>query len=241
MPKISVIIPTYNSAQFIERAIASIYAQTVVADWEIIVVDDGSTDDTQRMITTRYPAIRYSRQSNQGPAAARNRGLASANGEWFTFLDADDCWPPDRTAILLSVFDQSPDLMVVAGLEQFVFEDPDEAGRWRFTHPDQQRFHIHLGARLFRPEAFRRIGGFDETMRYSEDIDWINRAKEAGLAMQSIEQTTLLYTVHAHGMTYHKNVHHLQLLQALKKSLDRRRAESTGTLPMLATYGPQTD
>ena len=235
MHTISVIIPTYNSALFIARAITSIQEQHYPVQWQIIVVDDGSTDHTSTLIRDHYPFIHYIHQSNQGPAAARNAGLEAASGEWITFLDADDYWPSDRTQLLMQVFAANPQLLVTWGLVKVLFEDPEEAGRWKFVYSDQQRFDVNLGARLFRREAFERIGLFDASMRYCEDADWFYRAKEAALPMQAIEQCTLYYNVHAHGITHQQDLKQPVLL-ALKKSLDRRRNFSIRTLPKLSDY-----
>lgn len=236
MQTISVIIATYNSALFIDRAITSIYAQTYKAHWQVIVVDDGSTDGTSQKIKDQYPGVHYIYQPNRGLAAAHNTALKVATGEWVAFIDADDFWPADRTSHLMQVFVNNPVIMIAWGLEKFVFEDPAETSRWGFTHADQQRFDIHLGARLFRREAFEQIGLFDEAMRCSDDVDWFYRAKEAALAMEATEKCTLHYTQHAHGISYRKDVKALQVLQSLKKSLDRRRAANIQTLPQLSDY-----
>ncbi len=96
MPQVSVVIPLYNKGALIERAIDSILKQSF-ADWELIVVDDGSTDDgPQRVQKYSDPRIRLFRQANGGPGAARNAGIASATTQWVAFLDADDEWLPSH-------------------------------------------------------------------------------------------------------------------------------------------------
>lgn len=97
MTKYSVIMPTYNRARFIVRAIESVLSQTC-QDFEIIVVDDGSTDDTEAVLRPYVDRIRYVRQSNQGSAAARNRGIRESHGQYIAFLDSDDWWYPDKLA-----------------------------------------------------------------------------------------------------------------------------------------------
>ncbi len=88
---ISVIIPSFNRAQLLRRALASVYAQTLLAD-EVIVIDDGSTDDTQEVITQYFPQVTYIHQPNQGVSIARNTGIKRAKGQWLAFLDSDDEW-----------------------------------------------------------------------------------------------------------------------------------------------------
>ncbi len=92
---VSVIIPTYNSARYLCEALDSVLCQRY-PDYEIIVVDDGSTDDTERMIADRYPMVRYHFIENRGAAAARNFGISKAEGEFIAFLDADDRWLPEK-------------------------------------------------------------------------------------------------------------------------------------------------
>jgi glycosyltransferase involved in cell wall biosynthesis len=95
-PKVSVVIPTYNRAATVPRAIESVLAQTV-SDLEVIVVDDGSSDDTGKVLGEIFgDRIRYYAQANQDASAARNKGIAEAQGEWIAFLDSDDLWEKDK-------------------------------------------------------------------------------------------------------------------------------------------------
>ena len=95
-PKVSVVIPTYNRAATVPRAIESVLAQTVT-DLEVIVVDDGSSDDTGKVLGEMFgDRIRYYAQTNQGASVARNRGVEEARGEWIAFLDSDDLWEKEK-------------------------------------------------------------------------------------------------------------------------------------------------
>ena len=96
MTTISIIIPTYNAGQYIKEALASVLAQSF-QDFEVIIIDDGSTDDTaQKVKTLCDPRILYVYKENQGPAAARNYGLNLVRGEYIAFLDVDDLWEPHK-------------------------------------------------------------------------------------------------------------------------------------------------
>jgi glycosyltransferase involved in cell wall biosynthesis len=95
MPRVSVVIPTYNCAKFLGRTIDSALRQTY-RDFEIIVVDDGSTDGTQALVAAYEESVRYVYQTNQGASAARNAALSRASGELIAYLDADDLWRPDK-------------------------------------------------------------------------------------------------------------------------------------------------
>lgn len=104
MPRVSVIIPVFNAARTVEQAIASVRAQTFT-DFEIVAVDDGSTDGSIETLRRYGPAIKILRQSNRGPSAARNLGIANSTGEYFAFLDADDWWKPEFLARLIAALD----------------------------------------------------------------------------------------------------------------------------------------
>ena len=108
MPTVSVIIPTYNRRTYVQEAIDSVLAQTY-PDYEIIVIDDGSTDGTDQVLHARYgDRIRYVWQENQGESAARNRGIALARGEYIALLDSDDLWLPDKLAKQIPFLDSHP-------------------------------------------------------------------------------------------------------------------------------------
>lgn len=112
--KISAVIPAYNSARFIAAAVTSINAQTTAID-EIIIIDDGSTDNTEQIVADLPGNIVYVKQPNQGPSAARNRGIEMAKGDWIAFLDADDQWTPDKIARQRQTLETYPSLHLIAG------------------------------------------------------------------------------------------------------------------------------
>ena len=108
MPKVSIIIPTYNYRKYVRNAINSVLEQSF-RDFEIIVVDDGSTDDTKDIIQERYaPEVRYYYQENKGPGAARNLGLKYTRGEYIVFLDADDLFLPQNLETKITLLDEKP-------------------------------------------------------------------------------------------------------------------------------------
>lgn len=112
--KISAVIPAYNSAKFVNAAVASIHAQTAPVA-EIIIVDDGSTDETEAVVRALPGNIVYYKQTNQGPSAARNKGIELATGDWIAFLDADDQWTADKIALQKAILEKYPELVLVAG------------------------------------------------------------------------------------------------------------------------------
>ncbi len=117
IPLVSIVIPTYNRSVTVRRAIDSALAQTFL-DLEVVVVDDGSTDDTRAALSAYPEAVRYAYQRNQGPAAARNHGMRLARGEFIGFLDSDDVYYPDNVKAHLERFQANPDAgLVYAGIE----------------------------------------------------------------------------------------------------------------------------
>ena len=106
-PKISVIIPAYNSQQYIRASLESVLEQTY-SDYEVIVVDDGSTDDTKGAVLAVDGPVQYIYQSNGGPSAARNTGIGAARGELICFLDADDSWTPEKLRYSGGVYAAEP-------------------------------------------------------------------------------------------------------------------------------------
>ena len=120
-PLISVVIPAYNAAAFLAPTLASVFAQDH-RPIEVILVDDGSTDDTLAIASSWTPALRVCRQDNAGPSAARNRGIAMAEGEYLAFIDADDTWLPGRLQRHLTIMIQRPDLDMVLGLVHLDYE-----------------------------------------------------------------------------------------------------------------------
>jgi len=111
MAETSVIIPTYNRRAFLEEAVQSVRAQTY-RDFEIIIVDDGSTDDTAAFVEANRQHLKYVYQENAGPSAARNTGIARASGRYVTFLDSDDLWHPRKLEVQTAFMQSNPKAMV---------------------------------------------------------------------------------------------------------------------------------
>lgn len=184
MPLVSVVIPAYNCAQYLSRAINSALFQTY-SNIECIVVDDGSTDDTAEIIKSFGTRIRSFSRANAGASAARNAGIAAANGTYIAFLDADDYWLSTKIDNQIRVFRTNPDLVLVSC--GFSWERPNEpkdkhplpappfeAGRVRVFDTLTQLLHNpYLGTPtvVVDATAVKRIGGFDPSLAVAEDVD----------------------------------------------------------------------
>jgi hypothetical protein len=221
LPLVSVIIPVYNGARFIAEAVQSIVAQEY-GSLEIIVVDDGSTDETAEIVARLDRDVRYVFQENAGAAAARNRGVRDASGDLVAFLDADDLWATGSLRFLLNRLLEDPELDVVHGYAR-LFKDGQSNGGMDFLNPDEV-FPYYIGAGLYRRRAFEKAGLFEERLRFSEDTEWYWRAAELGLRIDRLQGITLMVRRHEANMTRGKTVADLQMLRVFKLMLDRRRA-----------------
>jgi glycosyltransferase involved in cell wall biosynthesis len=193
-PSVSVVIPTYNYGHFVVGAVESVLAQTY-SDYEVIVIDDGSTDDTRQRLAPFSDRIRYVYQENQGLSAARNRGIAEARGELIALLDSDDRWHPGFLELMVPPFELDPKLGLLGSSSIFSEECPWSEIRGRdveasdlpvkslsvesfvTSHP------IAPSATLIRRSVLDTVGLFDTQLRSVEDRDmWIRIALAARTA-----------------------------------------------------------
>ncbi len=177
---ISVIIPSYNRLAVLTRAIDSVLAQTSAVD-EIIVIDDGSNDDTRAQITHQYPEVKYIHQANSGVSAARNRGIKQAGSSWIAFLDSDDSWLPNKIERIRQVQQQHPEyalfhsdeIWIRKGVRVNAMNKHRKSGGWIF----QQCLPLCVispSAVVIQVDLFDRVGLFDESLPACEDYDlWL--------------------------------------------------------------------
>ncbi len=220
-PLISIVVPVYNGEKFIREAIGSIIDQNYPAI-EIIVVDDGSTDNTRKIVNSMDLDIRYFYQPNQGPAAARNRGIQNATADFIAFLDVDDYWPDKNLLVLMAEMQQNPDIHIVRGYAQLVKEDIHRS--IEYLGNPKESYANYIGAALYRQTVFSTVGFFDPMLMFGEDTDWYNRADEQKIPMKRLEDITLYVRRHGGNMTLNKSQEELSPLRLFKNRLDRRRA-----------------
>jgi len=183
MPKVSVIIPTYNYGQYIEKAIDSVLAQTY-QDFEIIVVDDGSTDNTRAILETKYKdKVKYIFQENKGAAAARNRAVKEAKGEYLSFLDADDTFFPDNLQKKIKVLEENPTAGMVYSDGYYIMgnsirksSDYHLSAAGAKLHGDifpmlLSGYKIETSAAVVKTECFNKVNGFTEELNSLQDYD----------------------------------------------------------------------
>ncbi len=200
---ISCIVPVYNGARFLAEALESILAQTL-RPTEIIVVDDGSTDETPQVAAAYASHVTYRRQTNAGPASARNHGIGLATGDFLSFLDADDLWRADKLERQMRVLEENPEVgFCITYLQNFwTAELAHERDRMRdhgFARPMPGYVCQCL---LARRAVFDAVGKFDETKRLGEDQDWFLRAERAGVRKEVITEPLVQRRIHGKNMTY---------------------------------------
>lgn len=232
-PRTSVVIPAFNAGWIIAEAIASALRQTA-PPLEVLVVDDGSTDDiAARIAALPDDRVRLLRQENRGSAAARNAGIRAARGEVLALLDADDIWPEDKLETQLRLLDGPPPADLVTGATQVLNATaPPEASDRGFVARGDPWTAPLLGSALFRRSVFDTVGLFDEPLRGAgEDVDWFIRARELGVATAATDRVTLYYRLHGRNMTHGLDAVGRGLFAALKRSLDRRASEGRSQVP----------
>jgi glycosyltransferase involved in cell wall biosynthesis len=176
-PSVSVVIPAYNAARFIGGAIESVLAQTY-ADYEIIVVDDGSRDETATVVSRFGQRVRLISQANGGASAARNRGIREAAGSWIAFLDSDDEWQPSHLAVLLARAAQAPEAHLIYG-SKITVNQRGEVVPWKPTFPSGWIFGelvetclITTSTIMVRAATLRALGAFTEKAEFRVAEDW---------------------------------------------------------------------
>ncbi len=220
MPELSVIVPVRNGERFLAEAIESLLPHRDVD--EIVVVDDGSTDRSTD-IARRYPVVLL-RQPGAGSAAARNAGLAVARGAVIGFLDADDLWAPPRPEgdPRLARLRAEPHTDLVLG--RTVRFRTGDRGPEPLGPPEP---FLALGALLVRREALSRVGPLDPAIAVSDDIDWLLRAQEAGIAAVRVDETVLWYRRHASSLTASIAARERGVLSAARAAIARRRRDAS--------------
>lgn len=183
-PEVSVIIPTYNRASLVVEAVASVLAQTY-RDFEVIVVDDASRDDTLERLDQFFPQIILVRNKiRRGVSGARNLGVRVARGEWLAFLDSDDLWLPEKLARQMAYLAGHPSMQICQTEEIWIRNgvrvNPPQTHRklaGDIFLPSLKRCLVSPSAVILHRRLFEEMGGFDESLPAAEDYDlWLRIA-----------------------------------------------------------------
>lgn len=225
---ISVIIPVYNGAAYIAPAIDSVLHQAYPFV-EIIVVDDGSTDETAAIVAQYGDKVRYLYQPNCGSAVARNAGVALAKGALLAFLDHDDLWDPAKLRYQADYLAQHPPIgYVLTRMKPLIAPGIAWPTTLNQHYYAQNPVAVFLSALLVRRQVFAQVGPFDPSLRTAQDVDWFARAQDLGIQSGVVEQVLLYKRIHNNNISLNTAKGPQNLLQALKHSVLRKKARQIG-------------
>ena len=223
-PLVSVMIPVYNGERYLAEAVDSVLAQAY-RPLEVIVVDDGSDDDSGAVAQRYGDPVRYVRQERAGNGAARNRAVALAAGDLFTFLDADDRLAPSALERLTEQLAEDPTLAAVYGhVREFVSPDVDAESLARLRPPVERVAGCLPTNMLMRREHFLRVGEFATHLRVGVTVDWSARAAELSMRTALLDDVLFERRLHADNNGIREREHRTHYVQVVKAALDRRRA-----------------
>jgi glycosyltransferase involved in cell wall biosynthesis len=229
-PLVSVIIPVYNGAKYIKQAIESVCVQSY-DPIEIIIVDDGSTDDTLTIVRS-FKVIRYIRQENRGCAVARNAGIIESNGELIAFLDADDYWSANKLNIQVGCLLNHPHIGYTLGKQRNFLEFGTDRPFWLREELLLKDHTGFLPTLVIRRQVFETVGPFNTDYRISSDVEWFCRLEDAGVSGMVVPEIVLYRRIHGSNLSYENLSHKTTagnplLLRALRASVHRKRIKTT--------------
>jgi len=228
-PLITCIVPVHNGERFLAAALDSLFEQTYRAV-EVVVVDDGSTDGTSRLLEQYADRVSVVTRPNGGPAAARNTGLAAVRGDWVAFLDSDDLWHPEKLTRQMRCFEARPELeMCISHTRNFwEAEARDEEVRLRAENSPYTRDHpgFICQAWLLRMPVFEKVGLFNEALRTGEDTDWYARAKECGIEREILSDVLVYRRMHRDNIS--RTMSREERLEVALQGMMRRRRRAPG-------------
>jgi glycosyltransferase involved in cell wall biosynthesis len=263
VPSVSVIIPAYNVDNYIPQAIESVLAQSY-ADFELIVVDDGSTDDTAEKCASFGDAIKYHYQKNAGVSCARNKGVGLAKSEWIAFLDADDYWYPDKLEKQMSVIEGYHELDLVTAnyyyllnddhvtsdafsrnslISDYLIRQPD-AANIMFTRDKLKDFLAqpfgHPSTTIFRKTLYEQVGGYSSRFSVAEDVHFLVRYLAASRSFGAVLKPLAVYRIRQASATRSNNARGNQQTLAVYKDLLASVGECHSDLYSALEYRIQT-
>lgn len=223
-PLVSVMIGAYNAAPYLGEAIQSVLAQDY-EPFELIVVDDGSTDGTAD-VARSFSQVQLISQENGGNGAARNRAVENASGALYAFLDADDRFTPGKLTLQKAALDEDPGLDMVFGhVREFLSPELAEDVRAKLRPPAPQPMPWTApNLMLVRRESFERVGPFTTAVRVGVTVDWFARAAEAGLRYSILPEVVLERRIHTQNNGLRESASRSQYLEVIRQAMERRRA-----------------
>jgi glycosyltransferase involved in cell wall biosynthesis len=223
-PLISVIIPVYNCDRYLSEAIESVLAQSY-RPLEILIIDDGSIDNSAEIAKSFIPHIQYYYQPHNGPATAINYGINLSNGKFLAFLDSDDLWSDsNKLTKQMQVLQKYPSVdLVFSYVQQFISPELDEDYKRKIDILHEIMPAYVRGGLLLKRETLLQVGYFSSDWHTVDFVDWYIRAKELGLKDLVIPEIYLKRRIHTTNISLEKSGYRNDYARIIKKSLDRRR------------------
>jgi len=219
---VSVIIPAYNAGKLLGEALESVINQTHKL-YEIIIVDDGSTDNTAE-VAKRFTNVKYIFQKNQGTASAVNAGVAMAKGDLLAFLDADDLWFHNKIETQLAVMRENSEVdMIFTLIENFISAEEHESLKSKIDLDTRPRVGIHKSTLMIRRNSFFKIGLLSVANNI-DLLDWYARAQEIGIKEFIVREVLVKRRIHGNNQTLVKKEILQEFPGIIKAILERRRS-----------------
>ncbi len=226
-PLISVIIPAYNAERFIGEALKSVFEQSY-SNIEVIVIDDGSSDNTAGTVQAFSADILYIRQANQGIGGARNTGIRKSSGDYLTFLDSDDLWHPDKLSKQIAFLTSTDDLdMSLAFVEQFIDDSvKDSPDAPTLKEANRVMPGYVAGTMMISRNAFEKVGYFNTELKVAEFVDWIDRFKSTDMQYAVMQEVLLRRRIHSTNQGITQKAHMADYLKVLRRSIHMKKKAS---------------
>ena len=225
-PQVSIVIPTHNSSRYLVKALDSVLAQTV-SDFEVLVVDDGSTDDTECVMRHYGAPVRYIRQQNAGVAVARNNGISESRGRYVAFLDADDVWLPFKLERQLETINLSSAngvcysafSIVSSELEPMEVSQSQRSGSLLESLLTRGNIVGTPSTVICERELLSEVGGFDAALSYGADWDlWLRLSVLTGFCY--VDEPLVMYRQHDGNMSRSASLVECDSLRVLEKGFE---------------------
>lgn len=225
-PRVSVLIPCYNAGAYLAQAIESVLDQTY-QDFEIIVVDDGSTDDTAG-VAGAFSRVRYVYHAHSGIPVTRNLAVSHAKGEFITFLDADDLWDETKLEKQVAYMDSHPDCQLVYTIAKNFFGGDPAAMTPRQKQLLEANMDNYMASCCIRRSVFETYGGFSENYPCGEDTHWVFRLRAAGVSMSHcIQEPLYLRRIHDSNISLsHSKVEQASMMKLMADAIRQVRKGS---------------
>ena len=228
-PLVSCIVPVWNGEKYLGEALDSILNQTY-PQIEIVVIDDGSTDRTQDILASYGERVIAIRQAQAGPAVARNVGIERATGAFVAFLDSDDLWDPRKTELQVAMFGERADLAVcLCRIKNFwspEIELSEQKGEVEGADGVSGWFAQSM---MIKREAFQSVGKFDISLRHREAMDWLRRASDLGLTVDTVPEILVHRRLHLTNRSRSRAANdHESLLRIARSALARKAMKERG-------------